>query len=180
AVLCAGSGTDGLARTLGLELPVSHGCQLRATFAVREELAGERLACLLDRRDAAASGVYASQCEGRPCYTVGLHSSEVPLPDGPAPIPAAESLSPSVEHTSRYVAENLPGLYPEPVELRLCRTTKLPWGNDAFAAWQQGPVTVFAGNNLFKFAPLVGPLLVDSAVSGEVTSEVAVPAEVPA
>ncbi len=180
AVLCAGAGTDRLARPLGLELPVSHGCQLRATFGVREGLAGERLACLLDRRDSAASGVYASQCEGRPCYTVGLHSSEVPLPDGTAPIPAAESLSPAVEHTSRYVAENLPGLDPEPVELRLCRTTKLPWGDDASAAWQQGPVTVFAGNNVFKFAPLIGPLLVDSALSDEVAPELAVPAEVPA
>lgn len=179
-VLCAGSGTDSLARPLGLELPVIHGCQLRATFAVREGLAGDHLACLLDRRDTAASGVYASQCEGTPCYTVGLHSSEVSLPDGAAPIPPAESLSPAVEHTSRYVADNLPGLHPEPVELRLCRTTKLPWGNDAFAAWRQGPVTVFAGNNVFKFAPLIAPLLVDSAVSDAVTPELAVPSEVPA
>ena len=180
AVLCAGSGTERLARPLGVELPVRHGCLLRATFGVREGIAGERLACLLDRRDTAASGVYASQCEGRPCYTVGLHSSEVELPDGTAPIPPAESLSPAVDHTSRYVADNLPGLRPEPIELRLCRTTKLPWGDDASAAWQQGPVTVFAGNNVFKFAPLIGPLLVDSAVSGEVASELAVPAAAPA
>ena len=180
AVLCAGSATDRLARPLDLELPVSHGCVLRATFGVREELAGERLACLLDRRDTAASGVYASQCEGRPCYTVGLHSSEVDLPDGTAPIPPAESLAPAVERTSRYVAENLPGLYPEPVELRLCRTTKLPWGDDASAAWQQGLVTVFAGNNVFKFAPLIGPLLVGSAVSEEVSPELTVPAGLPA
>ena len=180
AVLCAGSGTDTLARPLGFEFPVAHGCQLRATFAVREGLAHDGLACLLDRRDAAATGVYASQCEGRPCYTVGLHSSEVSLPDGTAPIPPTESLSPAIEHTSRYMAENLPGLHPEPVELRLCRTTKLPWGSDAFAAWQRGPVTVFAGNNLFKFAPLIAPLLVDSAMSDEVAAELAAPAEVPA
>ncbi len=102
------------------------------------------------------------------------------LPDGAAPIPPAESLSPAVEHTSRYVADNLPGLHPEPVELRLCRTTKLPWGNDAFAAWRQGRVTVFAGNNVFKFAPLIAPLLVDSAVSDAVTPELAVTSEVPA
>ena len=180
AVLCAGSDTDRLARPLGLELPVSHGCQLRATFGVREGLDAERLACLLDRRDAAASGVYALRCEGRPCYTVGLHSSEVPLPDGTAPIPPADSLSPAIERTSRYVAEHLPGLEPEPVELRLCRTTRLPWGNDAFAAWRRGPVTVFAGNHVFKFAPLLGSLLVDAAVSDEMPRELAVPAEVPA
>ena len=30
---------------------------------------------------------------------------------------------------------------------------------DAFATWEQGPVTVFAGHNLFKFAPLLGAQL---------------------
>ena len=180
AVVCAGSDTDRLARPLGLELPVRHGCQLRATFPVREGLAAERLACLLDRRETAASGVYALERDGRPCYTVGLHSSEVRLPGGTAPIPPAESLAPAVERTSRYVAENLPGLDREPVELRLCRTTRLPWGNDAFAAWREGPVTVFAGNHVFKFAPLLGPLLADAAVTDEVPPELALPADVPA
>ncbi len=179
AVLCAGADTARLARPLGLDLPVRHGCQLRATFAVREGLPEERLACLLDRRETAASGVYASQCEGRPCYTVGLHSSEVRLSEGSAPIPPADSLAPSIEATSRYVTETLPGLEPEPVELRLCRTTKLPGGNDAFGAWQRSPVTVFAGNNVFKFAPLLGPLLVEAAAAGDVPQELALAVQGP-
>jgi sarcosine oxidase len=180
ALICAGADTARLARPLGLELPVRDGCLLRATFAVREGLGDRRLACVLDRRETAVSGVYASQCEGGPCYTVGLHSSELELPDGGAPIPPAESLGPAAERTSSYVAETLPGLRPEPVELRLCRTTKLPVGADAFGVRQQGPVTVFAGDNVFKFAPLLGPLLVDAAASGEVPAELALPAHAPA
>ena len=180
AVVCAGSDTARLARPLGVELPLRHGCQLRATFAVREPLAEERLACLLDRRDTAASGVYALHRDGRPCYTVGLHSSHVELPDGTAPLPAAESFAEAVGRTSRYVSETLPGLDPEPVELRLCRTTRLPWGADTFGVWRQGPTTVFAGNHVFKFPPLLGPLLVDAAVADEVPPELAVPAEVSA
>ena len=178
AVLCAGSDTARLARPLGIDLPLRHGCQLRATFAVRDGLAVERLACLLDRRETAASGVYALWSEGRPCYTVGLHSSEVQLPDGTAALPPAESLAEAIERTSDYVSATLPGLDPDPVELRLCRTTKLPWGADAFGAWRQGAVTAFAGNHAFKFAPVLGPLLVDAAVSDQVPAELAVPAEV--
>ena len=180
AVICAGADTERLARPLGLELPLRHGCQLRATFAARGTRPEEALACILDRREQAASGVYASQCEGAPCYTVGLHSSEVALPDGTAPIPPAESLAPAIESTSSYVVEHLPGLDPEPVELRLCRTTKLPWGNDAFGAWRKGPVTVFAGNNVFKFAPLLGALLAEAAASDELPRELEPPVAAPA
>ncbi len=177
AVLCAGADTARLARALGVDLTVRDGCLLRATFAVCEGLAEEPLACLLDRREAPASGVYALRCEDVPCYTVGLRSSEVELPDGTAPIPAAESLRPQAERTSRYVAETLPLLHREPLALRLCRTTRLPGSDDAFGAWRQGPVTVFAGNNVFKFAPLLGPLLVDAAASGALPPELALAAE---
>ena len=173
AVICAGAGTAKLARALGLELPLRNGCLLRATYAAREGLAAERLACLLDRRETGASGVYGSQCEGRPLYAVGLHSSEVALEDPEAPMPAEESLAPAAARTSRYVAETLPGLDPEPLELRLCRTTKLPSGRDAFGAWRRGPATVFAGHNVFKFAPVLGPLLVDAATTPAVPAELA-------
>ena len=50
----------------------------------------------------------------------------------------------------------------EPVSVRLCRTSILPWGADAFAVWRCGAVDVLAGANLFKFAPLLGELLAES------------------
>lgn len=171
AVLCAGAGTQRLAWQCGIGLPLSHGCTLRATFAVREPAGTARLACLLDRH----GGAYGSQCVEAPAYAVGLNASEVALPDGAAPIPAGRPPAPALAETSAYVTRALPGLHPRPIGVRLCRTTRLPWGDDAFAAWRRGAVTAFAGNNLFKFAPLLGPLLVDSAVSGAVTPELAPP-----
>ena len=36
-----------------------------------------------------------------------------------------------------------------------------------------GPVTLFAGNNLFKFAPLLGRLLAETVLSGEVVPSLA-------
>ena len=169
ALLCAGSATEALARPVGIELPVRHGCVLRGAFRVR---GGERLACLLD----GLGGAYGSQCEGEPLYAVGLHSSEVALSGGSASIPPPESLGGALESTSRYVADVLPGLDPEAAEQRLCRTTRLPWSDDGFAAWRRGPVTAFAGNNVFKFAPLLGPLLVDAATSDAVPAELRPPA----
>ena len=92
-------------------------------------------------------------------------------------MPAEESLAPAAARTSRYVAETLPGRDPEPLELRLCRTTKLPSGDDAFGAWRRGPVTVFAGHNVFKSAPVLGPLLVDAATADAVPPELALAPE---
>ena len=48
----------------------------------------------------------------------------------------------------------MPGLDPEPASVRLCQTSILPWGADAFAVWRTGSVDVLAGANLFKFGPL--------------------------
>jgi sarcosine oxidase len=67
-----------------------------------------------------------------------------------------------MERTTAYVARALPGLVPEPVEVRHCWVTDLPWNHDGMAAWQAGGVTFFAGNNLFKHAPAVGRALADA------------------
>jgi hypothetical protein len=56
----------------------------------------------------------------------------------------------------------------EPLSLRLCFDVSLPFHGDAFAAWQAGAATVLAGANMFKFAPLLGLLLADAAMTGEV------------
>jgi sarcosine oxidase len=36
------------------------------------------------------------------------------------------------------------------------------------AAWRTGAVTVVAGNNMFKLAPVLGELLADAVCAGEV------------
>jgi sarcosine oxidase len=60
----------------------------------------------------------------------------------------------------------MPGLQPAPVSVRLCQTSILPWGHDAFAVWEAGPVAVLAGANLFKFGPLLGELLAEGTPDG--------------
>ena len=82
-------------------------------------------------------------------YAIGLGSEhEPPVDDALARLRA-------------YAERGMPGLEPEPASVRLCKTSILPWGADAFAVWRTGSIDVLAGANLFKFAPLVGELLAD-------------------
>jgi hypothetical protein len=106
---------------------------------------------------------------------VGLadHSADAAIPPAAGLVPAVATVEPSVARLAAYVARAMPGLEPEPVGLRLCVTTALPWHRDAFAAWSAGPVTLFAGNNLFKFAPLLGRLLAETVLAGEVVPALA-------
>jgi len=174
AVVCAGVDTPRLARALGLALPVRISCQLRCTFTVADVPVHGGLACLLDGREQLEGSAYGSPCDGGRRCTVGLSTSEVPLEGVRPALPPDDVLQAATERTSAYVREALPGLDSAPVEQRLCWATKLPWGEDAFAAWRQGPVTVLAGHNLFKFAPVLGDLLVDAA-TGERMPGVLVP-----
>jgi hypothetical protein len=64
-----------------------------------------------------------------------------------------------------YVSRALPALAPNPVSVRLCHTTKLDTDKDAFVVWTHNRVVAIAGNNLFKFAPDLGRLLAEAAVS---------------
>jgi sarcosine oxidase len=82
-------------------------------------------------------------------YAVGLGDEHEP--------PVEEAIA----RLRAYVSRAMPGLDPEPASVRLCRTSILPWGADAFATWRTGTVDVLAGANLFKFGPLLGELLAD-------------------
>ena len=64
-----------------------------------------------------------------------------------------------------YVEKALPGLDPEPAELRLCLTTILPEGDDTCRVWENGSVLAVAGDNLFKFGPLLGRRLAAAALA---------------
>ena len=145
--MCAGLGARGLASGLGLDIPLTSELHTRAAFRVREP--GAPLACLLDRSGVHGETVYASPMPDGLQYAVGLGGEEEP--------PVDEALA----RLTAYVERGMPGLDPEPASVRLCATSILPWGADAFAVWRAGNVDVLAGANLFKFAPLIGELLAD-------------------
>jgi sarcosine oxidase len=167
-IVCAGRGTAALARSAGLELPVSQSAQVRLSYRVRGA-APPRLACLLDAGDTfSAESAYADPLPGNAAYAVGL--GHVPVAqDGSVLDPAA--LADTAERNRAYVASALPGLDPHPIEARHCWITTLPWSADGFAVWEAGGALFLAGDRMFKHAPLIGRLLADTALDGRLAPD---------
>lgn len=165
AVVCAGRGTEALARTAGLSLPVEAGAHVRIGFAVAGEPPA-RLATLQDGSGAfPETGIYAATEPGNRRYGLGLsETTRVDTDGGPVDSRGLPALA---ERAIAYVAEALPGLRPEAVGVRHCWTTELPWSGDAAAVWQAGGIHFVAGHNLFKLAPVLGRRLARAASGDE-------------
>jgi sarcosine oxidase len=148
-IVCAGAQVQSLAGQLGLDIPLEIEVHTRASFRVRD--AGRSPAALQDRSNAHGETVYAAPMPDGREYAIGLGTEHEP--------PVDEALA----RLTAYVERGMPGLDPEPASVRLCQTSILPWGADAFAVWRKGRIDVLAGANLFKFAPLLGELLRDDS-----------------
>ncbi|HUA06564.1 MAG TPA: FAD-binding oxidoreductase [Solirubrobacteraceae bacterium] len=160
-IVCAGQGTAALARGAGMPLPLRHAAHVRLTYALRDE-PPERLACLLDSSGAfGEDGGYGDPLPGNGAFAVGL--DETPLHEDGSMIDTG-GLAALAERTTAYVGRALPGLHPDPVDVRHCWVTQLPWSPDGFAVWALGGLLVFAGNNLFKHAPALGRELARAAL----------------
>ena len=170
AIVCVGAQVHELSNALGLDIPLTIELHTRASFRVSEP--GAALACLQDRSNGYGETVYASPMPGGREYAIGLGTEHEP--------PVQEALA----RLGAYAERAMPGLDPAPASVRLCHTSILTWGGDAFAVWRTGDIAVLAGANLFKFAPLLGELLADDEVDelspdqrlgGEVTAPAAPP-----
>ncbi len=169
AVVCAGRSTPRFARSAGLALPVQQGAHVRLTYAVRGA-APARLSTLQDSSGVfGESGVYAAAPAGNTTYAVGLSNYTPARDDGS--FPAGQELSDLAARASGYVREALPGLDPQPVDVRHCWVTQLPWGEDGLAVWERDGVLFPVGHNLFKQAPGLGRKLAATA-AGEPLPEV--------
>jgi sarcosine oxidase len=149
-IVCAGRGTAALARSAGLDLPVSEEAHARLEFPLRGE-PPDRLPCLQH-----PDGAYGDPLPGNATFAVGL---------GEVPDPA--ELAASAEQTREWVARSLPGLEPVPVGVRHCWATTLPWGPDGMAVWEAGRARFIAGGNLFKHAPWLGRSLAGEELPSE-------------
>lgn len=170
-VLCAGRGTAGLARGVGLELPVELGAHVRVTFEVAEPggLDGP-VPTLQDGSGAfGETGVYTSPYPDPRHYAVGLTDDTPAGADGGVADP--DALAALADRTVAYVRRALPGLRPAPVDHVHCWVTRLPWGEDGVGVWSDDGVTAVAGHNLFKQAPVIGEALATAALTGEVPEE---------
>ena len=161
-VVCAGVNTPRFADSLGWRVPIAYGLHPRVAFRIRERFLKRIPAGLQDGSGAHGDTVYgAPRADGRH-YVVGRVGPDA---DAPAGAPVAE-IARRVRLTQAYVSRALAALDPQPAGVRVCITTKLPGGKDAFGVWQDERVLLVAGNNLFKFAPTLGGLLAEAASTG--------------
>ena len=153
-VVCAGTGTARLARSIGLSPPVRLSAHARATFDVRDR--SELLACLQDGSgEFGEPATYGAPLPGNERYAVGIAENVAVREDGSFLDP--EHLATLAERAGDYVRRALPGLAPDPVALVHCWITELPWGDDGMAVWEAEGLLFAAGHNLFKQAPGARP-----------------------
>jgi sarcosine oxidase len=162
-VVCAGEGTPSLALQLGLDLRAVFYRHSRFAFPMRDPT--RRPACLIDH--GATEHVYGLTVGSSGRYAIGLSGDT----DYPAEYVSADEAS----HLSHlrlraHVAERMPELESDPVAELRCSFQRTPLlsGGDDVGVWALPNATVCFGNNLFKFAPLLGQMLADTALSGVV------------
>ena len=169
AIVCAGRGTQALARGAGASIPLERSATLRVTFATKDE-PPRGLSTLQDGSGAfGESGVYASPYPGNTHYAVGVGAHAPAGEDGSLTDPP--ELVAIADRTTEYVARALPGLNPTPVDYVHCWVTELPWASDGIAVWETPGASFLAGHNLFKHAPALGRALVQSVTDGKLADD---------
>lgn len=166
-LICAGADTARLAATAGVTVPVVDHPHSRAVFRLRDHsLDAMAVPSFRDKAEHPLGAIYTY---GVP---VGPHEVAIGL-EPPDNTGTYDALS-AVQATVDYVAAMLPGLDPDPVRLESCDSTALdtsgtaPWESEGMGVWGEGNVRAFGGGHYFKFAPVLGQLLAEVALGGDV------------
>jgi sarcosine oxidase len=162
-VIAAGAGTATLAAQVGIDVqtPLMH--HTRFTFEMRDPALHPP--CLLDRTEGWQPGFTTYQHRAAPGrWAIGAHPHSVPA--DVATVEKTAATHAAREVTVRYVQENLPWLRTEPVEHVYCDPPRP--GGDGFLVHRSGRVLCLHGDNLFKFAPVLGSMLATAAIDGSV------------
>jgi sarcosine oxidase len=149
-LISAGTATPELAAPLGLTPPLATSEHRRVAFG---GTSGDGLPCVLER----------SATQPMTGYLTPLPAGGVALGTG-----AADDLpdDDAVALTAGYLTAILPGADPSPTGLVRCRSTVLAGHTEALGLYRAGGVAAFAGGNIFKHAPALGPLLAEALLEG--------------
>jgi sarcosine oxidase len=167
-VVCAGTSTAALARSLGIAIPLRLTLHGRVAFAVRGE-PPVQIAGLSDTtEDFGEPDMYGVASPDRRRFSVGVAET---LGREDLSLLAPEGIGAADDRAAAFAARALPGVDPTPVGYRHCFVTELAWGEDGIGVWEAGPIHLLAGNNLFKHAPALGEALADAALGGELRAD---------
>ncbi|MBB2946966.1 sarcosine oxidase [Actinoplanes lutulentus] len=151
ALICAGAATSGLAAGAGIETPSALEHHVRFSFPLRVDTP---LQCWITDgtyQHVAAPGTWSIGADVDPALVTWDGGRE-----------AAEQAS--LDVVTAYVARELPGVEPRAVGRLYC--THNPDLSDGLQFVRRGQVLAVHGENLFKFAPLLGDWLAEACVDG--------------
>ncbi|GIM89915.1 FAD-dependent oxidoreductase [Paractinoplanes toevensis] len=164
AVICAGAGTSALAAGAGIETPSALEHHLRVSFPIRPD-APAPLQCWITEPADGLLGTYQHQA-GPGSWAVGgdVDPALVTWAGGRQ---AAEQAS--LAAVTAHVAEHLPFVEPRPIGRVYCAHN--PDLGDGLRFARRGRMLVTYGENLMKFAPLLGETLARAALDGSTPAD---------
>ncbi|HWF25645.1 MAG TPA: FAD-dependent oxidoreductase [Solirubrobacteraceae bacterium] len=149
-VVCAGPDSY---RLLGIGEP-ERMRSVRFSFALREPLA-RPAPCWIQRDEALCEPFYAVM-DGPEHYSIGLSAA------APAAVPEAVHIRDAHRRTLAIVGRAFPGLQPVAERVTACEYPTRPGGGpDGWEMLERDGVLGVTGPSLFKFAPLLGRLVVE-------------------
>ncbi|MGH3869669.1 MAG: FAD-dependent oxidoreductase [Pseudonocardiaceae bacterium] len=158
-VVAAGAGTSPLATQVGIYTPTALTHHVRFSFPLDRS---EVWQCWIDT-PTAGLGTYQHQ-SGPGVWSVGGH---LDLAATAWEVGRDAATTASRETVLRYVREHLE-IEPRIVDSLYCATT--PDLGDGFEVRRNGPILAIYGENLFKFAPLLGDVLATACANGSTPS----------
>jgi sarcosine oxidase len=164
ALICAGAGTSALAAGVGIDVPSALEHHLRASFPIRPG-APEPLQCWITGPAAGVPGTYQHRAAPGTWAVGGDLDPELVAWEGGRP--AAEQAS--LQALTAYAAEQLPFVEPRSIGQVYC--THDPALGDGLQFRRNGRVLATYGENLMKFAPLLGEMLAQACVDGSTPAE---------
>jgi sarcosine oxidase len=158
-LICAGAGTSALAAGVGIDTPSALEHHFRFSFPIRPN-APSPLQCWITQAADGQLGTY-QHVAAPGHWAVGGHiDSELVCWESARQ--AAEQAS--LTAVTAYVAEHLPFVEPRPIGQVYC--THDPDLGDGLQFVRRGRVLAMYGENLMKFAPLLGETLAQAGVDG--------------
>jgi sarcosine oxidase len=163
-VICAGAGASTLAAGAGIDIPSALEHHARVSFPIRPQ-APAPLQCWITEPGDGLLGTY-QHLAGPGRWAVGGHVDPA-LVTWEVGRQAAEQAS--LEAVTDYVAEHLPFVEPRPIGRVYC--THHPDLGDGLQFVRRGRVLATYGENLMKFAPLLGEMLAQACLDGSTPAD---------
>lgn len=166
-ILCAGATTASLAVQVGLYPPIDLAHHVRFTFRVRPE-APDRMQCWICRSDDGLHSYQQSSAPGQ--WAVGV---EVDSADAAWEVGRVKATQTARDVATSYVRSTLDAIDPEVIDEVYCAVN--PSLDDGVQFLRNGRVLAVYGENLFKFAPLIGLRLADAVVQDSLPETMGTP-----